>query len=88
MSKPCEYCGADLPHGVDKATRRIRSFHFNECTMRPAPVEDKLSDIVERLRNYNPPDRTVDEQRQISVDIHEAADEIERLRAALGDKNG
>ena len=39
-----------------------------------------MSDIVERLRAYNPPDRTVDEQRQIAVDIHEAAAEIERLK--------
>jgi hypothetical protein len=36
-------------------------------------------DIVERLRGYNPPDRTLDSQRQIAIDIHEAADEIERL---------
>lgn len=42
-----------------------------------------MSDIVERLRQYNPPDRTIDEQRQMSVDIHEAADEITRLRAQV-----
>jgi uncharacterized coiled-coil DUF342 family protein len=42
-----------------------------------------MSDLVERLRNYNPPDRTVDEQQQISKDIHEAADEIESLRASI-----
>ena len=29
-SRPCEYCGEDLPEGVDKHTRRIRSAHFNE----------------------------------------------------------
>jgi hypothetical protein len=38
---------------------------------------------VERLRGYNPPDRTVDDQRQIAVDIHEAADRIEALETAL-----
>jgi hypothetical protein len=38
-----------------------------------------MSDIAERLRNYNPPDRTIDEQRQIASDIAEAAAEIERL---------
>ena len=36
--------------------------------------------MMQRLRAYNPPDRTVDEQRQIAQDIHDAADEIERLR--------
>ena len=39
-----------------------------------------MTDLVQRLRAYNPPDRTADEQRQIAQDIHEAADEIERLR--------
>ncbi len=42
-----------------------------------------MTDIVERLRGYNPPDRTLDGQRYMAVDIQEAADEIERLRAAL-----
>ena len=42
-----------------------------------------MSDLVERLRGYNPPDRTVDDQRQIAVDIHEAADRIEALEKAL-----
>ena len=56
------------------------------------------ADLVARLSGYNPPDRTVDEYRQVSVDIHAAADaitsqatalrsaarEIERLREAIG----
>jgi hypothetical protein len=42
-----------------------------------------MTDITTRLRGYNPPDRTTDSQRQIAVDIYEAADEIERLRANL-----
>lgn len=44
--------------------------------------------IIERLQGYNPPDRTIDEQRQIAVDIQDALaallakdDEIARLRA-------
>lgn len=41
-------------------------------------------DILERLRGYNPPDRTNDDQRQIAVDIYDAATEIARLRDALG----
>ena len=32
---PCEYCGAALPFGVDKPTRRVRSHHFQNCSMRP-----------------------------------------------------
>jgi hypothetical protein len=46
--KPCEYCGADLPEGVDKSTRRIRSFHFSECAERPENVFEK-----ERKRKYH-----------------------------------
>lgn len=38
-----------------------------------------MTDLLKRLRSYNPPDRTVDGQRQIAVDIHDAADEIDRL---------
>jgi hypothetical protein len=39
--------------------------------------------ILERLRGYNPPDRTIDEQRHIAKDIHDALIEIERLRAKV-----
>jgi hypothetical protein len=31
MERPCDYCGTDLPHGVDLRTRRIRSAHFQSC---------------------------------------------------------
>jgi hypothetical protein len=37
-------------------------------------------DILERLRGYNPPDRTIDEQKQIAIDIQDAIKEIEKLR--------
>ena len=37
MSKPCEYCGRDLPLGVDKKTRQQRSHHFATCKARPVP---------------------------------------------------
>ena len=40
-----------------------------------------MSDILERLKGYGPPDRVLDEHRSISVDIHAAADEITQLRA-------
>jgi hypothetical protein len=42
-----------------------------------------MSDIVERLRGYNPPDRAVDEHRQMSQDMLDSADEIESLRSRL-----
>jgi hypothetical protein len=32
LKKPCEYCGQDLPLGVDKPTRQVRSYHFFHCT--------------------------------------------------------
>lgn len=39
--------------------------------------------LLERLRGYNPPDRTVESDRQIATDIQAAANEIERLRAEI-----
>lgn len=42
-----------------------------------------MTDILERLKGYNPPDRTVDGQRQTATDIHDAANEIIRLRFDL-----
>lgn len=44
--------------------------------------------LTERLRGYNPPDRTVDEQRQTAVDIAEAADRIEELERRLREVDG
>lgn len=46
--KPCEYCGADLPLGVDKHTRRIRSAHFSNCPCRP--VNDPPVSEIDELR--------------------------------------
>ena len=49
MKKPCEYCGCDLPLGVDKNTRRIRSRHFSSCKARPnffAVQEDYTYDVA------------------------------------------
>jgi len=40
-------------------------------------------DILERLQNYNPPDRTYDNQRQIAEDIQDAIAEIRRLRGIV-----
>lgn len=40
-----------------------------------------MSDVLERLQGYNPPDRTVDVDRQIAQDIADAASEITALRA-------
>jgi len=44
-----------------------------------------MSDILTRLRGYNPPDRTEWTGRLISQDLHDAADEIERLRARIAE---
>lgn len=41
-------------------------------------------DILARLQGYNPPDRTSDNV-QAAIDIHEAADEITRLRAEIAE---
>ena len=45
MSKPCEYCGVALPLGVDKRTRRVRSFHFASCEKRPQQTTPHSPDI-------------------------------------------
>ena len=39
--------------------------------------------MTERLHGYNPPDRTLNAQRQMAVDIADAAAEIAILREAL-----
>ena len=48
MSKPCEYCGVDLPLGVDKGTRRVRSFHFASCEKRPQTTPPLLDPKAQR----------------------------------------
>lgn len=47
----CEYCNLALPVGVDKSTRRVRSFHFASCSARPrrpdpASMEFKFTHLV------------------------------------------
>ena len=44
-----------------------------------------MSDVLERLQGYNPPDRTVDVDRQIAQDIADAASEITALRARVAE---
>lgn len=50
--KPCEYCGCDLPMGVDKNTRRLRSFHFERCEVRLAQKAKHDADKVEELLRW------------------------------------
>lgn len=40
-------------------------------------------ELVKKLRGYNTPDRTIDRDRQVSVDIHAAADAIEALLSEM-----
>ena len=47
--KPCEYCGAPLPLGVDKGTRRVRTSHFQSCSAKPQPEPEPTE--VARLRH-------------------------------------
>ena len=42
---------------------------------------DNVSALIELLRGYNTPDRTIYEQRHIAAVIHKAADMLERLAA-------
>ena len=44
--KPCEYCGHDLPEGVDKKTRRIRTYHFQSCVKRPRWEPDNSCEML------------------------------------------
>lgn len=45
-----------------------------------------MTDILEKLRQYNPPDRVLDSEREIAQDIRAAADCIADLRAQLAAK--
>lgn len=55
--KPCEYCGANLPIGVDKKTRQMRSYHFLRCEKRPKPEpaapqhRTMIEDVIVGLAN-------------------------------------
>lgn len=49
--KPCEYCGKELPDGVDKATRRIRSAHFQTHSNERAE-QAKIAKMDETLLSY------------------------------------
>lgn len=55
MNKPCEYCGVDLPLGVDLGTRRVRSRHFINCeakavmTHQPPPARSEFVDALRHL---------------------------------------
>lgn len=51
INKPCEYCGAKLPLGTDKRTRRIRSAHFKTCEKKPAPSSMTWATEVETMRD-------------------------------------
>ena len=51
MERPCDYCGTDLPHGVDLRTRRIRTAHFQSCSAKPArePIKAPQSADLDAL---------------------------------------
>jgi len=51
MSKPCEYCGHDLPFGVDKKTRQTRSRHFDSCEVR---LSEKLQESEKEIKDEPP----------------------------------
>ena len=74
ISKPCEYCGVNLPLGVSKETRRSRSFHFSNCEKRlqitpPSPDIEAQSDAL------------LAEVEQLRAERNEAWAEVERLCA-------
>jgi hypothetical protein len=76
LKKPCEYCGQDLPLGVDKPTRQVRSYHFSHCTARPEPEQE--SEWV---------GLTVDEYHTIRNSTWEVSEAIRFTEAKLKEKN-
>ncbi|MEY2653413.1 MAG: hypothetical protein RLZZ524_440 [Pseudomonadota bacterium] len=83
FSKPCEYCGCDLPHGVDKGTRRIRSFHFDRCDMRPrqftpAPEPSTMQDLLLRAAD------AIEALDGTSVENEKLVDDYRAWRARQG----
>ena len=68
--KPCEYCDAPLPLGVDKATRRVRSSHFAHCASSPknknvTPVRPPVGYVVITGHGTHFREAISDEQRDM-----------------------
>jgi hypothetical protein len=76
LKKPCEYCGQDLPLGVDKPTRQVRSYHFSHCTARPEPEPEREWVGL-----------TVDEYHTIRNSTWEVSEAIRFTEAKLKEKN-
>ena len=83
MSKPCEYCGVDLPLGVDKRTRRVRSFHFASCEKRPQTtppsldIEAQRDALLEALKAAEPYLRHADVDYNVYVQCRAAIEAVE-----------
>ena len=60
LKKPCEYCGQDLPLGVDKPTRQVRSYHFFHCTAAQPQEQEQEREWVgltdEEVNSWELPD--------------------------------
>lgn len=50
-TKPCEYCGAELPLALDLRTRRERTHHFETCSVR-----------LKQKREYGEIQRAIEEE--------------------------
>ena len=83
MNSPCEYCGEDLPLGVDKRTRRLRSAHFALHTKerRDAEAANQRSEMT-LLTFPNPRDR-VTAKSELVEKIHQAIAEYAGVMTVL-----
>lgn len=80
MTRPCEYCGAELPENVDKRSRRARTFHFQTCPARPKP--EPAPEIVSAIDTIDAAVRALEHDADWRV-RQEAADGLRKLRERL-----
>ncbi len=94
MDKPCEYCGHDLPAGIDKWTRRMRSAHFASCQVRLKRVEEQQADdkrisaamtaAVDEKTTWQPAEEVIATITALRADLERLRDRVDTLTARPG----
>jgi hypothetical protein len=90
MNKPCEYCGLDLPAGVDRMSRRTRSYHFERCEKRPSANVTFPCVVGHRIVELTDEQRAAAEWRGLSPEekIARLLERVEVLESLIGARRG